>query len=243
LKLKDEQLKMKDDQLNMKETQMNAYRSTIEIKNKEIEMLKADPMKIDKKLFDEKEALVKDLENKTKTFKEQIKAQEDEITLLKDDIDAADEEVEQLNQKIQKFEAEGKDSIFMNRAQVIAKMKQYLSESLHNVNICTPTIQDLVDLDLYEIKSSVNMKIACDIDVGNPKHNELLEEYRALENISLRIYDGKDRWSLVRDGELLFFVVIGKDPAKFLVFCTSDPAHIKLFNSLATESWTRGRKV
>jgi sugar-specific transcriptional regulator TrmB len=241
--MKDAQLKMKDEQIQMKEQQMEAYQKSMESKSKEIDSLKTDPNKVDKKILDEKEKIISDLDNQLKLAKEQIKALDSEMILLKDDLDAADEECEKLNDKVTKMEQNAKNGVFLKRDQVISRMKEVLAESLHNVQLCVPNIEDLAALDIYDIKSSVSLKVACDIDISNPKHNEILQEFQALDNVSMRIYDGKDRWTILKDNEAIFYVVVGKDPNQYLAFYTADPLHIKMFNPLAMESWLRGRKI
>jgi chromosome segregation ATPase len=243
LKMKDAQLKMKEEQVQLKEQQMEAYQKTMETKSKEIDSLRTDPNKVDKKIVDDKVKTIIDLENQLKLSKEQIKVLDSEMQLLKDDLDAADEECEKLNDKVTKMEQNAKNGVFLKRDQVLKRMKEILAESLHNVQLCIPNIEDLAALDIYDIKASVSLKIACDIDMANPKHSEILQEFQALDNVSMRIYDGKDRWTILKDNEAIFFVVVGKDPNQYLAFYTADPLHVKMFNPLAMESWLRGRKV
>lgn len=243
IKMKDDQIRMKDDQINMKEQQMNAYRQSLDSKIKEIDSIRLDPNKVDKKELDLKEQIIKDLQDKNINYEAQIKAMTEEMDLLKSDIENADEEVEQLHKKIEEMGSSSKSAIFITRDEAIKRMKEILGEALHNVNICVPNIEDLVGLDLYDIKPSVQLKISCDIDMSKPKQSELLKEFQAIENVSLRLYDGKDRWTLLKDNEAMFFVVAGKEINKNLSFYTTDPLHIKLFNTLVMESWLRGRKV
>jgi len=101
----------------------------------------------------------------------------------------------------------------------------------------------LQELYLYELRSSVSMKIACSINPGIEEHSELLEEFESLDNISLRNYERKDRYVITRDGEELFFAAIGSSDENHLVFHTRDPRHITLFSSLATDGWIQSRKV
>jgi chromosome segregation ATPase len=235
-------LEMKDEQLQMKDEQMESYSKTIDQKNTEIENLKTESTNASSSLIEEKDQLIEELQSKIHTYEDQIQQMENEMKLLKDDIEAADKEVEELNQKIKPSSTEGQNAIYLSRDQVIQRFRDVLKEGLHNVNLCVPYIEDLSDLDLYEIKSTVNLKIACDIDSSNGKHVELMQEFQALDNISLRVYDGHDRWTLIKDNEALLIAAVGEEMDNYLAFYTADPKQIQLFNSLAMESWLRGRK-
>ena len=93
------------------------------------------------------------------------------------------------------------------------------------------------------MRSSVNIKISCEINQGIEEHVELLDEYESLDNISMRHFDGADRYVTNRDGEELLMAVIGKNENNHLVFKTKDPAHIRLLNPLVMDSWLRSRKI
>ena len=129
------------------------------------------------------------------------------------------------------------------KEEILEKMRDILKNALHNVTIAVPDITDLQDLYLYEVRSSVNMKISCVINPGMEDHADLLEEYESLDNINIRAYESEDRFLIVRDGEELMMAVIGNDENNHLVFHTKDPNHIRLFNALAMETWMRSRKI
>ncbi len=133
-----------------------------------------------------KDKVIAEQNEKIATLEDQIKSLEDEMKLLKDDIEAADKEVEELHQKMEPKSQGSQENIFLNRETVIQHIKDGLKLALHNVALCVPTMDDLSDLDLYDVKTSVNIKIACDIDHNNAHHMELLQEFQALENVSLR---------------------------------------------------------
>jgi ElaB/YqjD/DUF883 family membrane-anchored ribosome-binding protein len=241
IKMKDEQLALKNDQIKMKEDQIGIYQKTLEEKSKAFDELKASC--VDKAVLAQKEAIVTEREASIQALQAQVKIMEEEAELLKGDIDAADEEVEQLTDKIQKIQNEAKDAVSNTRVQVIDKMKKILGEGLHNVNITAPSIEDLAELDLYSVKTSVNLKVSCSIEAGNPKHTDLQQEFQAFDNISLRAFDERDRWMILKDNEVLFMAIAGIEPNKFLAFSSEDPKHIKFFNTISMESWLRGRKV
>jgi sugar-specific transcriptional regulator TrmB len=172
---------------------------------------------------------------------------------LNEELAKADEELESLeleNEKLKGSQTSSKKeaiidftSIQITKAEILEKMRAILEKSIANVTIVTPNIEDLQELYLYELRSSVSMKIACSVNPGIDEHNELLEEFESLDNISLRNYEREDRYVVTRDGEELFIAAIGNSNENHLVFHTKDPKHIKLFSSLATDGWIQSRKV
>ena len=129
------------------------------------------------------------------------------------------------------------------KSEILKKMRDILENAISNVTIVVPSIEDLQELYLYELRSSVSMNIACSINPGVEEHSELLDEFESLDNISLRNYVRKDRFVLTRDGEEVLLAVIGNTEDNNLVVHTKDPKHIRLLNSLATESWIQSRKI
>jgi hypothetical protein len=174
---------------------------------------------------------------------EKIKKYEAEMGYLKDDIDAADKEVENLTEEIKKIELLSKQIGILSRSQIIKTIKQLLTNAVHNVSLCVPSVLDLVDLNLFDIKASVNVKIACDYDSKIKDHKNAIDQYLPLENLSFRVYDGKDRWCATQDGDAFFLAIVGKDPNIYLSILTTDPVHLKFFNSIAMDSWLRGHKM
>ena len=75
------------------------------------------------------------------------------------------------------------------------------------------------------------------------KEDVLLDEFESFDNITLRTYERKDRYALIRDGEELFVAVIGNSENNHLSFYTKDSKHIRLLSPLITESWIQSRKV
>ena len=162
--------------------------------------------------------------------------------MLAQDLDAADEEVEKLNQKLHNFEEKAKKGFYLSKKSVLNEIKSILKEGLHTVILTTPIIENLRDLDLYEVKPSVNIKVATWIDPSNPDHQEILNEL-TFDNIMIRIDDFKDRYCILKDGADLFFGVVGNSEDEILTLRTKDSKHIKLLSSLVMESWLRARKI
>jgi len=184
---------------------------------------------------------------------EAISQLQKEIEILNEELSKADEDLETLeleNEKLRKVETSSTDveiidftNIQISKSEILKKMRDILENAISNVTIVVPTIEDLQELYLYELRSSVSMNIACSINPGIEEHSELLDEFESLDNISLRNYVRKDRYVLTRDGEELLLAVIGKSEDNNLVIHTKNRKHFKLLNSIATEGWIQSRKI
>ncbi|MFW9999317.1 MAG: hypothetical protein ACFE9Q_13835 [Candidatus Hodarchaeota archaeon] len=237
LQLKDEQIKTLEKTLKTKDEETKTLEKTIALKDEEIQKLNSS--KIDLNILKEKDDLITQLQK--------------EIEILNDELAKADEDLESLelqNEKLRNVQTSSKDEKildFTNRQiqklKILEKMREILNSAISNVTIVVPSIEDLQELYLYELRSSVSMKIACSINPAITEHSELLEEFESLDNISLRNYERADRYVLTKDGEELLFAVIGNSENNNLVIHTKDPKHFKLFSSLATEGWIQSRKI
>jgi len=170
------------------------------------------------------------------------KSLEEEMELLTQDLDAADEEVEKLNQKLHNFEEKAKEGFYLPKDSVLKEIKSILMKALHTIVLTTPIIENIRDLELYDVKPSVNVKVATWIDPSNPDHQEILKEL-PFDNIAIRIDDFKDRYCILRDGEELFLGVSGENEDSILTLRTKDRKHITLLSALVMESWSRARKL
>ena len=235
--LKDEQIKTLESSLDIKDQKISTIEKSIEIKQQQMDII--EDSLIDKKVLQEKEKNIKELEKN--------------IDLLNDELSKSDDEFEKLEaeiENIRKFTSKSIDDkildfsyIDIKRDTIINKMKDILSNSVHNVMIITPSIIDLQELHLYEVRSSVSLKISTLINPGIDEHAQLLDEFDSLDNLSIRLYEGQDRFVIMRDGEELLFAVIGNKDNNFLVFHTRDSKHITLFNALVMETWLRSKKI
>lgn len=174
-------------------------------------------------------------------LKEKINSLEEEMEFLKEDLEAADEEVEELETRLRTLE-QGV-AYYYPRKEVLQKIYELIQTAQHNIILIAPSIQDIGVLFLFEISANVNIKVACNINFGDPKDKEILEELQGFDNITFRIYDGNDRFSALIDGENLLFGACGSQQDKILLFHTTDPEHIKIFNTLVMETWLRGKKI
>ena len=237
LELKSEQVNTLDNSVKIKDEKIKALEKSIELKENQLKSLTETT--VDKNILLEKDKNLEDLENKIEILK-------NELTTADEDLEAMEQENERLrNQLAAASGAKIIDwtEIEIPKSRILEKMKEILMKALHNVTIAIPNIKDLQKLLLYEVKSSVNMKISCYIDPTLEEDAELLEEFESLDNISIRMYEGQDRYVLDRDGEELLFAVIGKNESSHLVIHTKDPKHLKLFRSLVMEGWLRSRKI
>ncbi|MEJ2295021.1 MAG: hypothetical protein P8Y23_09635 [Candidatus Lokiarchaeota archaeon] len=235
--LKNEQVKTLDSSLKIKDEKIQTLEKSSELKGKEISVLLDS--RVDKKLLEDKEKEISSLNEK--------------LEILKGELTKADEDLEMLEQDNEKLRnqiavASGSKiidwtNIDIPKSKILAKMKEILMNALHNVTIAVPNIKDLQALTLYEVRSSVNMKISCYIDPGLEEDAELLEEFESLDNISIRMYEGEDRYILDRDGEELLFAVIGNSDQNHLAVHTKDSKHLKFFKSIVMEGWLRSRKI
>ncbi len=251
IKLKDEQVKTLENSLQLKDEQIKTLEKTLKTKDdetktlektialKEEEIIKIASSTVDTSILKEKDDTITQLQK--------------EIEILNEELAKADEELESLeleNEKLRKAESSSADfkiidytNININKTQILDKMRDILEKAIANVTIVVPSIEDLQELYLYELRSSVSMSIACSINPGIDEHSELLEEFESLDNINLRNYERADRYVLTRDGEELLLAVIGDSEDNNLVIHTKDPKHIKLLNSIATEGWIQSRKI
>ncbi|MFX1314301.1 MAG: hypothetical protein ACFE9T_00425 [Promethearchaeota archaeon] len=237
LELKDQQIKTFENSLRSKDEKISTLEKTIELRGKELKDLSSSA--VDEELIKEKDVIINELKK--------------ELEILNDELAKADVDLETLeleNEKLRQAQSEISSSRIIDftkseipKSEILKKMREILEKALHNVMIVVPSIVDLQELYLYEVKSSVNMKISCIINPGIDEHSELLEEFTSLDNISLRNYIREDRYVLVRDGEELFFAIKGVSDNNHLVIHTKDPKHLRVFNSLTMEGWLQSRPI
>ncbi|MFX0076723.1 MAG: hypothetical protein ACFE96_14865 [Candidatus Hermodarchaeota archaeon] len=251
LSLKEDQIKTMIDSMNLKEQQIDTLSKSLEIKNQKIKALETS--------FSLKEEELKDLSSSTvkkgllEEKNEEIEECQKKLVLLTGELEKADEDLETLeieNEKLRNnlaSESEVKiiDSTFREipKSDILKKIREILGNAVHNVTIAVLDINDLQDLHLYEVRSSVNMKIMCNIDPSLEEDAELLEELESLDNITIRLYEDRDRFLIDRDGEELLFSIVGNGENNNLVIYTKDAKHQRLLRSLVMEGWLRARKL
>ena len=251
LSLKDDQIKTIKSSMDLKDEQVQTLEYSLKIKNVKIKTLeKSFRLKkeqlnelssstVEKNLLIEKDKKIEDLQEKLKILN-------GELEIADEDLEALETENETLRNNL--ASASGPKivdwtDIEIPKADILKKMRDILSKALHNITIAVPDIKDLQELHLYEVRSSVNMKVSCSIDPSLEDDAELLEEFGSLDNISIRLYEQKDRFVIDRDGEELLFAIRGESENNNLVIHTRDSKHQRLLRSLVMEGWLRSRKL
>lgn len=251
MELKDVQIKTIKDSIELKDEQIKTLDNTLKIKDEKITTLeKSIQLKEDKINF-LKESMVE-----KSTLENQLKENNDlqgKLDILKQELIKADEDLEALEVENEKLRNQLESSsgtklidwtdVEIPKSLILEKMREILMSAVHNVTLAVPNIQDLQELYLYEVRSSVSIKTSCSIDVSLEEDALLLEELESLDNITIRLFESEDRYVIDRDGEELLFAVIGKSENNHLVLHTRDPKHIKFFKALIMETWLRARKI
>jgi len=233
VRTKDDQVQAIKHSLEMKDEQIFSLRTTLEAKEHEIQLLnqKVDISKgmVSNTFLEEKNKRIQELEK--------------EIKLLNLDLKAADDREAKMEAKLKNMSSPAKGEIVMTtitRAQIIEFLTDMVKRSVHNLVITTPSITDLAELGLYDARTSVNIKASCSVR-SNSEDQQLLQEFEALDNITIRNFDSKDRWVLLKDNEEMFVAAIGEKSIGAIF--SNDHAHIKFFNSLMMESWLLAKKI
>ena len=118
------------------------------------------------------------------------------------------------------------------------KIKEISKRATSSILIVVPELKDIESINLYELKSSTSIKIACKVD-----HLEIFDELISLGNVKIRNYEREDRYGIIRDNAELFISIFGEDKNNLLTFYTDDMKHIQVVNTLITECWINGKIV
>jgi len=237
LRLKGEQVETLDNSIKFKDEKIETLERTVKLKEEQLKTLKNTTVDIN--IITEKEKTIDDL-------REKLEILTGELAKADEDLEILEKENEKLRNQLAISESSkiiDWTDIEISKSDILKEMHKILMSALHNVTIAVPSIKDLQDLYLYEVRSSVNMKISCSIDPISGEDSNLLEEFESLDNISIRMYDAEDRYVLDKDGEELLLAVIGRNNNNHLVIHTKDPKHIKFYRSTIMESWLRSRKI
>jgi sugar-specific transcriptional regulator TrmB len=251
LELKEDQVKTMIDSMNLKEQHNDTLNTSLQIKNEKIKDLEKIIRTLNEKM---------NLLNSSTVDKDLIAEKEDELGECQKKVDILKGELEKLEEDLDLLEAENEKlrndlasssdpqivdwtHVEIPKDSILKKIREILSKAVHNVTIAVPDIKDLQDLHLYEVRSSVNMKNMCYIDPSLEDDEQLLMEFESLDNITIRMYEDKDRFVIDRDGEELLFAIIGEGENNNLVIHTRDVKHQRLLRSLVMEGWLRARKL
>ena len=251
LDLKEDQIKTMIDSMNLKEQHNDTLNTSLQIKNEKIKDLEKSIRNINEKL---------NLLNSSTVDKDVIAEKQDELEewkkkadILKGELEKQEEDLDALeaeNEKLRNDLASSSDPQIIDwtyveipKESILKKIREIISKAVHNVTIAVPDIKDLQDLHLYEVRAHVNMKIQCYIDPSLEDDEQLLMEFESLDNITIRMYEDKDRFLIDRDGEELLFGIIGEGENNNLIIHTKDVKHQRLLRSLVMEGWLRARKL
>jgi len=237
INLKTEQIKTLDSSLKIKDEKVKTMERTLLLKEEEINNIREHT--VDKDELVEKNNYIEDLQGKLEILKGELEKADEDLEILETENETL------RNQIVASTGSKIIDSTHLEipKKMILEKMKEILMKALHNVTIVVPNIRDLQELTLYEVRSSVIIKVSTSIDITLEEDAEILEELESLDNISIRMFDSEDRYVIDRDGEELLFAVIGKNENNHLVLQTRDSLHIKSFKYLIMEAWLRSRKL
>ena len=237
INLKTEQIKTLDSSLKIKDEKVKTMERTLLLKEEEINNVREHT--VDKDELVEKNNYIEDLQGKLEILKGELEKADEDLEILENENETL------RNQIVASTGSKIIDSTHLEipKKMILEKMKEILMKALHNVTIVVPNIRDLQELTLYEVRSSVIIKVSTSIDITLEEDAEILEELESLDNISIRMFDSEDRYVIDRDGEELLFAVIGKNEDNHLVLQTRDSMHIKSFKYLIMEAWLRSRKL
>jgi len=251
LTLKEDQIKTMIDSMNLKEQHIDTLNKSLEIKNQNIKAFETSFKLKEEELKELSSSTVK--KNLLEEKDEEIEECQKKLTILTGELEKADEDLEALeaeNEKLRNNLASVPDEAIIDstdreipKAVILKKIRTILGNAVHNVTIAVLDINDLQDLHLYEVRSSVNVKIMCNIDPSLEDDADLLEELESLDNITIRLYEDRDRILIDRDGEELLFSIVGEGENNNLVIYTRDVKHQRLLRSLVMEGWLRARKL
>jgi chromosome segregation ATPase len=251
MELKEDQIKTLRDSINLKSEQIKTLDSSLKIKDEKVKTLERTLMLKEEEINDVKESTVdkEDLVEKNKI----IEDLQGKLDILKGELEKADEDLEILETENEKLRnqigsSSGSkiiDSTFLEipKKMILEKMKEILMKALHNVTIVVPNIRDLQELTLYEVRSSVIIKVSTSIDITLEEDAEILEELESLDNISIRLFEADDRYVIDCDSEEVLIAIVGNEENNHLTLQTRDSKHIKLLKSLIMEAWLRSRKL
>ncbi len=249
LKLKNEQIKTLKESLLFKKEEAKSLRNTTQYQEAQIEKLEELVKKREEQMnsmgkssaneaqleeiLEKKNKIIEDLEAQADSLKQRLELKGETLIELK----------EESQTEIHDTNIIDYTDIEIKPSEIIEKMNDILSKAINSVTIAVPNITDLEHLSLYEVKSSIAVKISCFIDLRREEHADIYREIENEGNLSIRSYDGKDQYIIMRDNEELLFAVIGKQENNHLALYTKDTEHIKALTPMVMDTWLRSKKL
>ncbi|MHA1379372.1 MAG: hypothetical protein ACTSRG_13410 [Candidatus Helarchaeota archaeon] len=216
---------------NLKE-QVDEKSKEIEEKEKQLE-----------KAIEADEKLVGKIDDLKNDLKEKI----EKITEKQNEIDNLNEKHKILQDEFDKIKTDYenvknlKSGLIQGKENIISIMNNMLDNAKMRVLICTPTIENIKEIELDKLSKTVNVRIATFIDIKSEEHKEILDTYSGFPNITFRVFDKQDRWGLEHDREAIILAAHSKRfPMGML---SNDRNHIAFFSALLSEAWISGRPL
>lgn len=247
LDLKDEQIRTLKESLTFKKEQVQTLKNNSNYQKSQIQKLeelieqREEQLKSMEKPSDEDKELQKSIEEKNEKI-EQLEAQ---VEQLEETLKIKESKIAELTEGAEILDSKVIDytDFEVSKAEILEKIEEILKKAINSIIICVPRITDLERLSIFDIKSSVAVKICTLINLKRTDHADLFKEFADNGTISIRNYEREDRYIIMRDSEELLFALIGKREKNHLAFYTTDGNHLKELNPIVMDTWLRSRKI
>ncbi|MHA1145710.1 MAG: hypothetical protein ACTSRW_13300 [Candidatus Helarchaeota archaeon] len=125
--------------------------------------------------------------------------------------------------------------------QALDKIKEIMGRMVHNAIIGIPVIELLPEIfSDITLKSTQNLRVITSIDFNNPKHKAIFDGYDK-PNITLRNYDKKNLWGVIRDQEEL--LVAPEDASGNPIgIVVKDPYQIEILGNVLLNIWAKSKR-
>ena len=129
-----------------------------------------------------------------------------------------------------------------------AHINEELSRAKMRILVVAPEITD-VDLKIIQsCPTRINIRIAASIDVGNPEHKRILDEFDKLGNVQYRNRGLKNLWGINKDYEEVILCVLSKidiagiGRTEIAGIGSIIEEHIKIFVPILEDAWVGAQK-
>ncbi len=218
---------------NLKE---NIEKQNKEIEDKEKKLETA--LQADEKLVSK----IEDLKNDTKEKTKEITGKQEKINELKKTISDLENDFEKLNVEYQNIK-EQKTGLIQGKENIISIMNNMLDNVKIRLLICTPTIEDIEQIELQNLNKKINIRIATFIDLNIENHKEIMDTFSGFPNITFRNFDKQDRWGLEHDREEIILAAHSDKTPGPMGMMSNNPKHIEFFSTLLSEAWISGKPL
>ncbi|MFX1451525.1 MAG: hypothetical protein ACFFCM_11820 [Promethearchaeota archaeon] len=236
-----EKIKNLEEQNSRQTKVIKNLKENIENKEKEI---KTKDEKLEKAIQADEQLVSKidDLKNQLKEKVETISDKQNKIEELKKNIADLESDFEKLNVEYQNIK-EQKMGLIQGKENIISIMNNMLDNVKIRLLICTPTIEDLEEIELQNLDKKINIRIATFIDLKIEKHKDILDTFSGFPNITFRNFDKNDRWGLEHDREEIILAAHSDKTPGPMGMMSNNPKHIEFFSTLLSEAWISGKPL